>query len=148
MPTDLIRKRLSTNIIFNRAILDKPVGLGKTSKKTDRDAAAPAAKAPDEDEQKAKAHPAQIPAIVTQCPKRLRAVTVRTLCWGSNSFVETFGDISLWINIDGVDQLHDQLRLPLRLWEPFLLTAGILRRSVLVGFIQIFKKVILRKGLV
>ena len=142
MPTDLIRKGLSIDISFNRAILDETVGLSKTRKKTDRDAAATAAEAPDKDEQGTKAHPAQVSAVVTQCPKRLRAATVWTLCWGSNPFVEIFGSISLWINIDGVDQLHDQLRLPLRLWKPFLLTAGILRRCLLVGFIQNFKKVI------
>jgi hypothetical protein len=106
MPTDLIRKGLSIDISFNRAILDEAVGLGKTRKKTDRDAAATAAEAPYEDEQGTKAHPAQMSAVVTQCPKRLRAATVWTLCGGSNSYVELFGDVSLWINVDGVNELH------------------------------------------
>jgi hypothetical protein len=48
--------------------------------------------------------------------------------------VETFGDILFWINIDGVDQLHDQLRLPLRIsTRSFLLSAHVLRQCLLVG---------------
>jgi len=50
MSGDLIRKGNAPHVIFNRAILDETVGLGKSRKKTDRDAATPAAKAPDEDE--------------------------------------------------------------------------------------------------
>ena len=64
MPTDLIRKGLSTNIIFNRAILDETIGLGKSREETDRLAAAATEEAPDEDEQGTKAHPTQVSAVV------------------------------------------------------------------------------------
>ena len=135
MTTDLIRKGLSADITFNRAILDETVGLGKTRKKTDRDAAATAAEASDENEQRTKAHPAQISAVVAQGPKCLCATTMGTLFWWPHLFVETFCDISFWINIDGADQLHDQLRLPLGiLIRSYFLSTRVLRQYLLVGF--------------
>src|ERR1039458_7994255 len=106
MPIDLIRKGLSTDITFNRAILDKAVGLGKRRKQTEPVTAAAAAEAPDEDEQGTKAHPTQVSAVVAQGPKCFCAATMGTPCWWPHPFVKTFGDILLWINIDGVNDLH------------------------------------------
>jgi len=143
MPNDLIRKGVSTNVIFYRAILDEAVGLGKSGKETDRLAAAAAQEAPDEDKQRPKPHPAQVPAVVAQRPKCLCAATMGTLCWWPHPFVETFGDILFWINIDGVDQLHDQLRRPLRiLIRSYFLSARVLRQSLPIKFLLIFHRLL------
>lgn len=114
MPPDLIRKGTAPNVIFNRSILDKPVRLGKSREKADCLAAGATKKAPDEDEQGTQAHPAQISAIVAQGPKCFCAATMGTLCWWQHPFVEAFGDVLFWIDFEGADQLHDQIRLPLR----------------------------------
>ena len=135
MPNDLIRKGLATGITFNRAIFYETVRLGKSGKETDRLAAAATEEAPDENEQGTKAHPAQISAVVAQGPKCLCATTMGTLLWWPHLFVETFCDISFWINIDGADQLHDQLRLPLGiLIRSYFLSTRVLRQYLLVGF--------------
>jgi hypothetical protein len=57
-------------------------------------------------EQSPKAHPAQVAAVIPQGPKSFCAATMGTLCWWPHPFVETFGDILFWINIDGVNELH------------------------------------------
>jgi hypothetical protein len=113
MPGDFIGKWISPNVTFNRAIFDETVRLGKSGKEADRLAAAATEEASDKNEQGTKALPAQISAVVAQGPKCLCATTMGTLFWWPHLFVETFCDISFWINIDGADQLHEQLRLPL-----------------------------------
>ncbi len=106
MPTDIIRKWISLSVFFNRAILDEAVRLGKSGEETDRFAATTTDETPDENKQSTKADPAQIPAVVTQSPKCFRPATVGTLFRWQHPLVKTFGDILLWINIDGVNELH------------------------------------------
>jgi hypothetical protein len=115
MPNHVVSEGISMNVIFNRAILDEAVRLGKCGKETNCLAAEMTKEAPDEDEQRTKTHPAQISAIIAQGPKCFCAATMRTPFWWPHPFVETFGDILFGININGVDQLHHQLRLPLRI---------------------------------
>ena len=64
MPNDLISVGISMNVIFNRAILDEAVRLGKCGKETNCLAAEMTKEAPDEDEQGTKAHPTQVSAVV------------------------------------------------------------------------------------
>jgi hypothetical protein len=115
MSGDLIRKGNASDVIFDRAILDEAVRLGKGREETDRLTAATTKEASDEDEQSTTAHPTQVAAVVAQGAKCFCAATMGTLRWWPHPFVETFGDISFWININGVDQLHDQLRQSLRI---------------------------------
>ena len=143
MSDDLIRKGTAPNVIFNRAILDKAVRLRKSGKEADCLAAVATEETPDEDEQSAKAHPAQIAAVVAHGPKCFWAETMRTSCGWPHPFVETFGDILFWINIDGVDQLHDQLRRPLRiLIRSYFLSARVLRQSLPIKFLLIFHRLL------
>ena len=57
MPNDLVSEGLSADIIFNRAILDESIRLGKRGKETNRFTAAAATEAPDDDEQGTEAQP-------------------------------------------------------------------------------------------